>query len=186
MRKIILAIVAILLIASSYEACSQVQIYARYSVEGKVEPDINLFGTKKITEKFQLSYFFLVEQNWAEGLIGLSYSPVEWATLNFSVGLETNPHLLRLSASCFLAKGDFSLFANYEIGGGKANYWYKVVFSYNASKKVSTGMMAWRFHGIGPFISLKLKELDTKLWVNPTYDLEFKVARIMIGIDIEI
>jgi len=183
MKKCLVVLVFLVL---SCELSAQIQAYSRYTVNAQVEPDINIFGTKKISETFKLTYFALVEESWSEALIGLSYAPTPYLELGCGAGIEHNPAIYRLTASLWLGSGDVSFLIIGEKGDGPDNYWYKTVLEYSASESFTLGIMAWRFHGLGPLAKLKIKALDSQLWVNPTYDLEFKVSRIITGIDIKI
>lgn len=181
MKKLVIFVAFVLL---SCNAFSQVQIYGRYTLQGEVEPNINIYGTHSINNEFKFTYFTLVEQGWSEGLVGIAYSPAEFIEIGVGAGIEQNPALFRYTASIWLGKGDFSLFLLGEKGDGNDNYWYKSVLSYKASDNCTTGLMAWRYHGVGPFVEINIPALESKIWVNPCYDFEFNKTRIMIGANI--
>jgi len=166
---------------------SQVTIYGKYA-DKEIIPCATIFGTTKITEKVGFTYFALVAEKWAETQIGISYSPVKWASFGLSGGLEQNPALYRLGASLWLGKGKTSFLILGEKGDGKENYWYKATLSYQASDNFICGARIWRFQGIGPFAStsIRVKKLDSNLWIMPAYDLESKTTKLMVGIDIKI
>jgi len=143
-----------------------------------------IFAKKKISEKFDLTYFSLVGQKWSEALIGFSYSPKKWLSIGLSTGIEHNPAVYRLGGSIWIGKGKTSLLMLGEKGDGKDNYFYKTILSYKASEKFTVGAIAWRFHGLGPVV--KYTKDDLTLWFMPAYDLEFNVQRLILGLSIKI
>jgi len=185
MKKVLIIFLFIFCSAQLY---SQIQIYGRKTCEANttIEPDINIFGSKKITENFSLTYFALVEEKWSECLIGFSHSPADFICLNIGAGIEHNPAIYRLTASLWLGKGKTSFLVIGEKGDGQDNYWYKSILKYEIDKKYSVGIMSWRYHGVGPFVELETDILDSKLWINPVYDFEFKQTRLVVGVDIKI
>ena len=90
-------IIAIALIVISISVSAQVEVYGRYTLGGTVEPNINIFGTKKISDKLNLTYFALVEETWSETLVGFAYAPTKWLEIGLSAGVEHNPAILNLS-----------------------------------------------------------------------------------------
>ena len=179
-------IIALALVFASISLSAQVETYGRYTVGGTVEPNINIFGVKKISEKLNLTYFGLVEEKWSEALIGFDYSVKKWLSLGLSAGVEHNPAILRFGGSIWMGKGKTSLLALVEQGKGKDNYWYKINLSRSLFETVSIGAMAWRFHGLGPIVKYTPKKSDLTFWVLPAYDIEFKAKRLMVGVAIKI
>ena len=165
---------------------AQLEVYTRYTLNGNAEPDINLYGEKKISEKVNMTYFALVEEKWSEALIGLSYSPVKCMSLGLSTGIEHNPAIYRFAGSIWVGKGKNSLLILGEKGKGSDNYWYKSFLSRKLSESLTAGIMAWRFHGIGPKCIFTPKKSDLSFWFLPTYDPEYKVKRLIFGVDVKI
>jgi hypothetical protein len=185
MKKLISLLVVVVTIALSTTVYSQVQIFGKLS-DNKVTPDLNVFGTKKISEKVNLTYFALVEEKWSEGLLGVSYSPEDFINLGVGVGIESNPALYRLCASVWVGKGNTSLLILGEKGDGPTNYWYKATADYKLSESFSASLIAWRFIGIGPAANISIKKFDSKLWLFPAYDFESKKPSLTLGLDIKI
>ncbi|MFZ2205383.1 MAG: hypothetical protein WAV23_02235 [Minisyncoccia bacterium] len=183
MKKLIMVLICSF---TAVVAHSQVEIFGRYTLDGKVEPDINIFGTKKISEKFNLTYFALIEEQWSEGLIGFSYAPKSWLELGLSAGVEHNPAILRFGGSIWIGKGKTSLLILGEQGSGKDNYWYKTVLAYKTSDHLTLGAIAWRFHGVGPIVSYTPKKSNVTIWLSPAYDIESKAKRLIAGLAIKI
>jgi hypothetical protein len=184
MKKLIVLLTALILSAVSF---SQVQLFGTYTEGGSINPDINVFGygpSFGSDEKFKLTYFILAEKNWAEGIVGVNYSPQKWIEFGLGVGIEQNPALYRVAANVWMGSGKFSFFTWIEKGDGRDNYWYKTVLGYSLSKRFSLEMIGWRFNGSG--LSLKTNFNNFSLWVFPAYDLEFDKKRITLGIDIKI
>lgn len=184
MKKLIIVILCFCATASY----AQLQMYGRYAINGngKIEPDINLFGTKKLSEKVKLTYFALIEEKWSEALIGISYSPAEWMSLGLSSGVEHNPAIYRFGGSIWLGRQKTSLLMLGEKGDGKGNYWYKTVLSYEFTDQFTFGAVAWRFHGVGPIVQYSPKKSDLAIWYMPAYDPEFKTKKMMLGLSIKI
>lgn len=179
-------IITLALVVVSLSVSAQVEVYGRYTSGGTVEPNINIFGVKKISEKFNLTYFALVEEKWSEALVGFDYSVKKWLSVGLSAGIEHNPAILRFGGSIWMGKGKTSFLALLEQGKGKDNYWYKISLTRELSETVSLGAMAWRFHGVGPIVKYTPKKSDLTFWTLPAYDPEFKAKRLMVGVSIKI
>ena len=168
---------------------AQIQIFGKYTQNAQVAPDINVFGYgQKIDSagKLKIAYFALVEKSWAEGLAGVIYSPLKCLELGVYSGIETNPALWRLASSIWLGTGKFSFFAWGEKGSGADNWWYKGVISYTVSKNFSAGLMSWRYNSTGIFLKFNDQKHKIKPWINLGRDLEFKVNRLTLGLDLKI
>ncbi|HVY36243.1 MAG TPA: hypothetical protein VG982_03160 [Candidatus Paceibacterota bacterium] len=183
MKKFFLFVIVNIFI---FRATSQVEVYGRYTEGGKVAPDINVYGEKKISKKISLTYFTLVEEKWAEALIGTSYSPTDWFSAGISAGIEQNPALFRMAGSLWFGKGKTSLLLLGEKGSGPDNYWYKTTLSYKFSDKFSFAARAWRYHGVGPVATFFIKKLASSIWIMPAYDFEVDKKKLVFGFDIKI
>lgn len=120
MKTILISLFFVIVISSNLSA--QLESYARYTIGGTIEPNINFLGTKKIVPNLNLTYYFLVESQWSEALIGVAYSPVSWLELGLSTGIEYNPAIYRFAGSVWIVKGKTSLLMLGEKGNGKDNY----------------------------------------------------------------
>lgn len=181
MKKIFLTLAFVIFSFSTLFA--QIEAYGRL-VDGKVEPDINIFGTKVISEKVNLTYFALVEETWSECLVGVSYSPNENISVGISTGIEHKSSLYRFGGSIWVGNDKASLLILLEKGDGRDNTWYKTVGQCRISKNITLGISAWRFHGVGPLLKVDVNK-DIKLWLNPAYDTEKNKVKTMAGIDIK-
>jgi hypothetical protein len=184
MRKLL---VVFLLVVNFSNVNAQIQIFGKYTENGKIEPDFNVFGYGAKLDtggQFKISYFFLVEEKWAEGLVGFSYTPTKWCELSLQIGIETVSSLYRTSSSIWLGNNKVSFFTCIEKGVGHDNWWYKSTLEYSLNKSVSLGLISWRYNGTG--VSLKYTLNGVSVWVNPAYDLEFKVKRFTIGLNLKI
>lgn len=174
----------LLLIPLPFRAQAQLEAYGRYTAGGSVEPNINFFGSKKITEKISITFFGLVEQKWSEALIGVTYSPSSSFIIGASTGIEHGTNSPRFGASLWTGKGKTSLSVLGELGSGKANYLYKVNLFHKYSKQFTLGVTAWRFHGAGPNLRFNIPKLTSTIWAMPAYDFEANKSKLMIGISI--
>jgi hypothetical protein len=187
MKKILVVIV--ILLSFSAASFSQIQIFGKYTDGKEIEPDINVFNYgPKIDSagKFKITYFALVEKAWAEGLIGVSYSPTKWCELGLMFGLESTPSLYRFSGSIWMGNDHLAFATCLEKGDGADNWWYKSTLSYSPNKKLALGLMSWRYNGTGVFLKYNFTKPGLSLWANPAYDLEFKAKRLTVGLDIKI
>lgn len=183
MKKLLALSIFTIFVSTSY---AQVQIYGRYTTGGKVVPDFNYYGEKKLSKKVNLTFFALIEQKYAEAYIGFSYAPKDWMSFGFSAGIESNPGLYRTAASLWFGKKKNSLLILLEKGDGTDNYWYKTTLQHKFSDKFSLAARAWRYHGEGVVAIYNIKKLDTKVWAMPCYDLEYQQKRLIFGVDIKL
>lgn len=193
MKKLLLLFV---ISVFAFKANAQIETYGRFPIGEKPSINLNIFGDKRISEKFSIIGFGMIEQEsekktWGQALIGISYKPKEWIKCDLRGGLESSPELYRFGASIFLENEDtiplkekkfiqrISSENIFEIGGGKNNYFYKNLLLYRATKNFYPGVIAWRYHGVGAYIQFRLfrsmyvftsvlYNTDTKNIVNAT------------------
>ncbi|MRG48599.1 hypothetical protein GFS24_26010 [Chitinophaga sp. SYP-B3965] len=176
----------LLLILLPFLAQAQLEVYGRYTAGGTVEPNINYFLSKKITQKIALTFFGLVEQKWSEALIGATYSPSSSFSVGASAGIEHGTTSPRFGASIWTGKGKTSFFILGELGSGKENYLYKANLFHKYTDRFTLGLTAWRLHGIGPNFRFTIPKFLSTIWVMPAFDPEADKARLMIGISAKI
>jgi hypothetical protein len=174
----------LLFIALPFLAQAQLETYGRYTAGGLVEPNINYFGSKKVTEKFSLTFFGLVEQKWGEALIGATYAPSNSFSIGASAGIEHGTSSPRFGASIWTGKGKTSFSVLGELGSGKGNYLYKANLFYKYTKQFTLGVTAWRYHGVGPNFRFAIPKLAATVWSMPAYDFEENKLRLMVGVSI--
>lgn len=165
-------------------AQAQLELYSKFNSDGSVEPIIDYYGSKKISNQFSLTFFGLQREQWGQALIGLSYSPTDKVIFSASAGIEQGHSSPRYSSSIWLKHGSNSFLALIEIGGGNDNYLYKVNLFHEFSEKISLGIMDWRYHGLGPNFRYTITKLKSTVWIMPAYDHEQKTSRCMIGISV--
>jgi hypothetical protein len=170
-----------LLIVMPFFTQAQLEVYGRYTAGGSVEPNVNYFGSKKITEKMSLTFFGLIEQKWSEALIGVSYAPSTSWGIGVSAGIEHGTNHPRFGASMWTGKGKTSFRILGEWGSGKDNYLYKANLFHKYTDQFTLGVTAWRFHGVGPNFRLTIPKLLITIWSMPAYDLEANKSKLMIG-----
>ena len=185
-KNLILFIILITITAKSF---AQMKVFLRYTPEkSEVLPTITYFGKKKISDKFHLAIYTLVNKRFSEALVGFTYAPKKWIKIGLSSGIENNaisPVGYRFGSSLWLCKDKNSLFSIFEKGDGKDNFFYKTTYKHKISDRFHLGLVAWRFHGIGPMAFCKIKKIDSTLWITPLYDFEFEVARVVLGTTIK-
>jgi hypothetical protein len=171
-----------LLISVPFLAKAQLEAYGRYTAGGSIEPNINYFGSKKITEKISLTFFGLVEQKWSEALIGATYSFSNSFNIGASAGIEHGTHNPRYGASIWTGKGKTSFSILGEQGSGKSNYLYKANLFHKCTDQFTLGVTAWRFHGVGPNFRFPISKLSSTIWLMPAYDFEANKSKLIIGV----
>jgi hypothetical protein len=180
MKKILIA----LLIPVPFLVNAQLEAYGRYTAGGSVEPNINYYGSKKITKRVSLAFFGLVEQKWSQALIGATYSLSNSLSIGGFAGIEHGKSSPRYAASFWRGKGKTSFLFWGELGSGKDNYLYKSNLFYKYTDQFTFGITAWRFHGIGPNFRFTIPRLSATIWSMPAYDVESNRSRLMIGVGV--
>ncbi len=175
--------ITIILIFVVNNTNAQLDSYVRFGEKARPAMDINYYGTKKISEKFSLNYFGLIEKTWGEALIGGSYSPNNNLSFTAMTGVEHGSSKPRLFLGVWTGKNNNSILAMYEKGAGKGNYWYRINAYHTFSKSFTAGITSWRFNGTG--VNLRYTKKDVTIWSMPGYDLEYEVARLMVGVNIK-
>jgi len=174
----------LLLVTMPFLVQAQLEVYGRYTAGGYVEPNINYFASKKISQKVSLSFFGLVEQKWSEALVGATYAPSGSFSVGAYAGIEQGTTDPRFAVSFWRGKGGTSLFVWGELGSGKDNYLYKINLFHKTSNGFTIGLTAWRKHGIGPNFRFTIPKLPVTIWSMPAYDFETNKARLMLGISV--
>ncbi|HEY4290467.1 MAG TPA: hypothetical protein VGN00_25380 [Puia sp.] len=180
MKKILI----LLLVALPFLVQAQLETYGRYTAGGYVEPNVNYFASRKITEKVSLTFFGLVEQKWSEALIGASYTFSKSFGFGASAGIEQGTNSPRFGASIWTGKGKTSFSVLGELGSGHANYLYKANLFQKCSDQFTVGLTAWRLHGIGPNFRFAVPKLLATIWSMPAYDFEANKARLIVGVSV--
>jgi hypothetical protein len=165
-------------------AFAQLEVYDRYTPGGKHEPNVNYFGSKKLSDRFSLTYFGLLEHQWGEALVGASYAPLASLILGLSAGIEHGTTSPRYSASIWTGNKTTTFSALWELGEGKSNYLYKANLFYKYTNDFTVGVTAWRKHGVGPNFRYMVPHINSTLWIMPAYDLDADKTRVMAGITI--
>lgn len=179
-------ILVLLLIFLPFLARAQLETYGRYTAGSSFEPNINYFGSKKITDKISLTFFGLVETKWSEALIGVTYALSNSFYIGASTGIEHGTNSPRFGASILTKKGKTTFLILGELGSGKENYLYKVNLFYKYTEQFTLGVTAWRFHGTGPNFRFTIPKLSSTIWLMPAYDFETTQSKLMIGVSVNI
>lgn len=166
-------------------AQAQLDLYGKFNQDGSVNPVIDYNGSKRINDKFSLTFFGLIREQWSQALIGVTYSPNHSVSFSASAGIEHGQRSPRYSASVWLKKNKTTFLILGELGSGHENYLYKVNVFHEFSAKISLGVMDWRYHGLGPNLRYTIPKLQSTIWVMPAYDHEQKIFRSIMGISVQ-
>lgn len=163
---------SLLLVSTLFSVSGQKMEFFGQINEEKITSVINFSASKNFNEKFGLTFFSLIsEAGWAEANFGPTFSPTPNSCFSISAGIETGGNKFRMATSAFIAfKPGMHFLLVAEKGQGDDNYWYHTQ-AMKSWKKISAGLMARRFNGVGPRIEIKVLEGFT-LWGAPLYDLE--------------
>lgn len=167
-------------------AFAQLEVYDRYTAGGKHEPNINYFGSRKLTDRVSLTYFGLLEHQWGEALVGASYAAAPSLILGISAGIEHGTTSPRYSASIWTENERTTFAALWELGAGKSNYLYKANLFYKYTKEFTIGATAWRKHGVGPNFRYTIAHVKSTLWFMPAYDFDADKTKFIAGITVPI
>lgn len=133
-----------------------------------------IFVAKPIKGKWGVSCFAQVTEVWAQAYAGPTYKVTDKLTLGVSIGIENMPSLRgAVSATYFAGKHSALLFL--EKGVGEGNYWYSLSYEYKHNK-VSYGVIARRFYGIGPSLAVSIE--SSTFTVAPLYDTEVGILKL--------
>ncbi len=186
MKKYIL--IFLLAIIAWCNVSAQLMVHSRYtpSNDNEVLPVINYYASKPIANKINLTLFTTVNENFAQGLLGISYAPKKWLNIGMSVGIEQSSSKYRFANSLWIGNENQSFLLWLEKGKGADNYFYRATYKYDFDRTF-LALNAWRFHGLGPMFGYKMKKLNqTQFWIAPLYDVELEVARFVVGTTIKI
>jgi hypothetical protein len=170
MKNLLLS--SLLLVSTLFSVSGQKMEFFGQINEEKITPAINFAASKNFSDKFGLTFFSLIsEAGWAEVNFGPTFSPTTNSCFSISAGIETGGNKFRIATSAFIAfKSEIHFLLVAEKGQGDDNYWYhsQIMKSW---KKISAGIMARRFNGVGPRMEIKMTK-DFTLWGAPLYDFE--------------
>jgi len=140
MKKLILFIVLFTITATSF---AQMKVFLRYTPErSEVLPTITYFGKKKISDKFHLAIYTLINKKFSEALVGFTYAPKKWIKIGLSSGIENSaatPVGYRFGSSLWLEKDKNSLFSIFEKGDGKDNFFISLLINIKFRREFTLG-----------------------------------------------
>lgn len=165
---------------------AQLEVYDKFNKDGSSEPIIDYGGSKKISEKLSVTFFGLVRKEWAQALLGVSYTVNKSLIISSGIGIETGTNAPRYSSSIWLKQNNTILLVLGELGSGKDNYLYKINLFHQFTEHFTSGITAWRYHGLGPNFRYLIPKIESTIWVMPAYDLEIQEPRIMIGMTLNV
>ena len=177
--KVLIFLFLFCLSISSLFAASSWKIEQYTYMSDTEKPTITLYAKSPINDKFTITGFFLVNNAWGEGYLGLNYAPEDWISFEFELGIEAYEKFLRYSPSVYIKKGDYYFTGVLEIGGSVN--WYNLRGDYKY-KQLNVGAMIARFYGFGPRIDYSVPGTDIKVWTAALYEWEEEKYGLMFGI----
>jgi hypothetical protein len=147
---------------------TQVEAYGLSIQNQSFIPTMDVYVSHKFSEHWALSAFGLTTDTWAEVYTGIEYSPVDWLVTGLSLGIETAPAFWRIAANIGIYTKHFVSTTCFEYGG--SGYWYDIqAKSVFARDIISLGVMARRFHGVGPRVDIAIPKTSINLWFSGLY-----------------
>lgn len=118
---------------------------------GTTTPQVNIYLRESVSQASCLSWtgWALISKGWSEAYVGLIYSPVSFAEVSLSYGLESNDDPARIGWSVWLGSCGLSSFSAFEQGG--SGFWFKHILKYRYDS-FAAGIHYQRFKGYGPYI----------------------------------
>lgn len=183
MKKMIIITV---LVFVSIPAFSQFMLFeqdVRFNTLTGAIPMTQIQADAPLKNGWSMGPYFGTTYDWVECLWFLNYTT---GPISFGLGLggeQTMDISWRVSPWIKFAPRFMSdttktieIFSLWELGSGKDNYWYTNTVTFESSK-ISAGVMARRFYGIGPLLGYKVKAGDfhMKFSAAPLYDFEEKI-----------
>lgn len=184
MKKMIIITVFIFV---SIPAFSQFMLFeqdVRFTPTGAI-PLTQIQGDAPLKNGWSTGPFFGTTYDWTECLWFVNYTT---GPLSFGLGLggeQTMDISWRISPWIKFAPQlgsdttkHIEFFSLWEFGSGNDNYWYTNSISYESSK-ISTGVLARRFYGVGPLFGYKVKvgDFTMKFSAAPLYDFEEEILK---------
>ena len=100
--------------------------------------------------------WFLVNDEWGEGLVGVSKSVKPWLWLASAAGVEKADTPLRFSQNVWAGKGRLSTVFTMEYGG--SGMWYMNKGLVKVAPRLELGYHSQRFYGTGPMLKISLTQ----------------------------
>lgn len=175
-NRVVLALVAILFIASATEARQVSGFGESWNVvsEDGVKPQVNVSLDIPLNKKFNMTVWTLTQKAWGEAIVGGSYTPFSGKTVvSFSLGagLEHAPSSesgARLGYGIFVKRDRIAVLSLREEG---LDHWYRHLATYQLTKTVAIGAQSLRFFGKGPYLAKSINENYT-VWFSYSIDQE--------------
>lgn len=188
MRRISMCLALLCVLASNVHAQSSfwVESFNKVTREGKYTPQVDGQAVSMFTPKVGVFSWALVNNGWAEAIVGVHYVPTKHLELDLGTGVETDKNPSRLQAGAFLSISRATLYTAYEIGG--SGYWYLAQGNVTVVKKdnasLGVGFRFQRFAGIGPRVQVEMPKAHLTVWASgPMFDPEDHKARnVIVGL----
>ncbi len=178
-NTILLLIAGVLLVLTPTSSQAQTswtaELNTTFVPKAKANVQANIFASIK-DDRTGGYYWGLFQKGYGEVIVGGSFYPLPWISLNAGVGGEfpgKDSSVIRAMVHTFAAKNGYSLLAIREISAeefGSAHGtgpWHKVVAMKSLNKNVAIGVIDQSFRGHGP--KLDLSSGHYTVWMAPTW-----------------
>jgi hypothetical protein len=171
MRAFLVVVFSLSLISS--EALAQTSFWvesSNHAGNGEFLPQVNAMMTwrRAADDKVGIYFWTLTGKEYAEAIVGVSYSPAPWVEVSFGPGIEQDPELWRVNANLWVGKDGFSYLGIVETGA--TGFWYKTTVEIPVAPFVKVGGFAQKFKGASPHVAVSIPNtpfsltLDALLW----------------------
>jgi hypothetical protein len=160
LRVVVSVFAFVLLIQSA--VCQKWVEERTYVAAGQATPRFDGLLTNDIKGKVGDFVWFQTQQGYSEAYAGITYAPKPWIQFALGTGLEEDKRPLRFGSYVWVGRKKNSGLAAFEDGG--SGFWYKVEANSQIRTWIGLGLLAERFHGVGPKFEFSIPVIRAKVW----------------------
>lgn len=149
-------LVSVLLLVASFA-------FAQTTVEVEVDPathlndDVQVTVCKSLDAKLGAFLFVQAYPEWSQFYAGPTYSPADWCQVGLGAGMESEGSAGRLGGWVWAGKGKLSATWAFEESQSRGSgAWHKSFIQYQATERVSLGLIDRSFYGTGALVEYTL------------------------------
>jgi hypothetical protein len=189
MKKLSFCFLAGFLLTSSVcgQSIFKINQYNIYYNNGLM-PIVTLFTNHQFNNKLSVSSYFYVnayqKNSWGEGLVGITYTPVQGVSIGFLGGLQSNEtEIWRVSPIILLNKKQFSFFGSFEFGGKRYRWDDMAFYSVKAFKFGAEFIRYYQMYAAGPRVEFSfIKKQPITIFYSGLWDWTYGRYASMFGI----
>lgn len=153
----------LLMLVCSFAVAQSVTLEVEVDPSTHLNSDVQLTLTGQLTDKLGTFAFVQAYPEWSQFYAGLTYAPVDWAQVGLGLGMETEGPAGRLGGWLWAGWDKFSATWAFEESQSRGSgAWHKAFVQYQATERVSLGLVDRSFYGHGTLVEYTL-DPSTKL-----------------------